>query len=242
MSWTWPTATPYVTDHYNTTRVHPIYGRVIPHTGTDFRAPTGTPILAASAGVVSRSAYDPPRSAGGTGAGNHVRIDHANGVTTRYYHLSARHVSVGQRVSTGQRIGLAGSTGDSSGAHLHFETRVSNIPTNPITFYAARGLRLDTALTVLGESIIKRRPTMFVTRYGRSAYYLCAGDRMVPVSQTTFDKLAEAGIPDVALDNTEVERLRDVLTTETSQTGAVTVDAAAIGRAIATELLGALRA
>lgn len=138
MTWTNPTANPHITSGFSGRRVHPLTGRVTAHTGTDFRAPTGTPILAASAGRVQGRGYDRPRAQGGTGAGNWIRLDHGNGVTTRYYHLSKIQVSPGQAVTAGQRIGLSGSTGDSSAAHLHFEIRINGTPTNPVPYLSAR--------------------------------------------------------------------------------------------------------
>lgn len=86
------------------------------HTGTDMVAPTGTPVYAAMSGVVTGAT-------GGWngGYGNIITIDHGNGVKTRYAHLSSIGVSAGQTVSAGQYIGAVGSTGRSTGSHLHFE-------------------------------------------------------------------------------------------------------------------------
>lgn len=131
MAWVSPTAAVHVTSHFNPSRRHPVYGTVMPHTGTDYRAPTGTPIRAASAGVVARSTFD-------SRAGNYVRIDHGGGTWTGYSHLSVRHVSVGQRVAAGQTIGLSGATGSVTAAHLHFEVSVNGVKVNPVPFLAAR--------------------------------------------------------------------------------------------------------
>jgi murein DD-endopeptidase MepM/ murein hydrolase activator NlpD len=88
------------------------------HTGVDFRAETGTPARAAGAGRVLAAEYS-------GGYGNMVDIDHGNGVVTRYGHLTAFVVAPGERVQAGQTIGLTGSTGRSTGPHLHYEIRVA---------------------------------------------------------------------------------------------------------------------
>jgi len=101
------------------------------HTGLDIAAPTGTPVRAASSGVV--------RSAGSDGNyGNAVVIDHGNGVTTRYAHNSALKVSVGQQVRAGDEIAAVGSTGRSTGPHLHFEVRVKGEHVDPRAWLAKR--------------------------------------------------------------------------------------------------------
>ena len=93
----------------------------------DFRGETGTPVHAAGAGKVLRAEV-----AGGYG--NLVELDHGNGVTTRYGHLSAFDVKAGQIVAAGQVIGRIGSTGRSTGPHLHYETRLSDEARNPLKF------------------------------------------------------------------------------------------------------------
>jgi len=96
------------------------------HLGIDISAPAGTPILAASAGVVviAQGGYN-------YGYGNFIEIDHGNGYATIYAHLSQINVSVCQGVGAGQLIGLAGSTGNSTGSHLHFEIRNGGANINP---------------------------------------------------------------------------------------------------------------
>ena len=97
------------------------------HTGLDIAAPNGTPILAVTDGVVTHA------SPMGT-YGNLVIISHGNGVETYYAHCSRILVSVGQKVSSGQKIALVGSTGNSTGNHLHLEVRINNKPVNPQKF------------------------------------------------------------------------------------------------------------
>ena len=105
-------------------RTHPISGKRKMHSGADMAAPTGTPILATAPGKV---VYSGVRG----GYGNFVEIDHGNGVTTRYAHAHTLLARVGERVAAGERIATVGSTGYSTGPHLHFEVRQHGQPTNP---------------------------------------------------------------------------------------------------------------
>jgi murein DD-endopeptidase MepM/ murein hydrolase activator NlpD len=108
-------------------RTHPIYGSSRMHTGVDITASSGTPMKAAGDGVV--------RMAGSNGGyGNWTLIDHGDGLATGYAHQSRIGVSVGQRVSTGEVIGYVGSTGASTGPHLHWEVRVNGNPVNPMSW------------------------------------------------------------------------------------------------------------
>jgi len=101
------------------------------HPGLDFRGPLGAPIYAAAPGIVT---FVGQRS----GYGNCVEVTHGPGLVTRYAHMSAFHSHVGQQVAAGQTIGAIGSTGRSTGPHLHFEVRIDGRPTNPRPFLEAR--------------------------------------------------------------------------------------------------------
>jgi murein DD-endopeptidase MepM/ murein hydrolase activator NlpD len=106
-------------------RLHPILKVNRLHAGVDFGAPTGTPIYAAAAGEVIGASYM-------GGYGNVVILDHGGGISTVYAHCSRILVRVGQRVDRGQHIAAVGSTGLSTGPHLHWEVRVSGRPVNPL--------------------------------------------------------------------------------------------------------------
>lgn len=109
------------------TRIDPFTGRHAQHEGIDFNAPTGTPILAAGAGVVVYADYSPSY-------GNQIDIDHGKGVITRYAHAHRLLVKAGDIVRQGQHIADVGSTGRSTGAHLHFEIRVDDEAQDPMNF------------------------------------------------------------------------------------------------------------
>lgn len=115
-------------------RIDPFRGRPARHEGIDLAAPRGTPVRAPADGRVVR--------AGRLGAyGLVVELDHGGGLRTRYAHLSRITVRSGQKVVRGQELGRVGSTGRSTGAHLHFEVRVAARPVDPLRFFeAARGL------------------------------------------------------------------------------------------------------
>ena len=125
----WPSYCTYITSRQGP-RIHPVTGEYKNHGGTDIGASYGTAIWAADSGTVVRS------SDGWNGGwGNYVMIDHGNGMQTLYAHMSSRAVSVGQTVSRGQTIGYVGSTGMSTGAHLHFEMYVNGARIDPQTRY-----------------------------------------------------------------------------------------------------------
>jgi murein DD-endopeptidase MepM/ murein hydrolase activator NlpD len=106
------------------------------HTGIDFRADHGALVRATGAGVVAKADY-----AGGYG--NMVEVDHGNGLSTRYAHMSAIMVEEGQRIEPGAAVGRVGSTGRSTGAHLHYETRVTGDAADPTKFLRIGGRNRD---------------------------------------------------------------------------------------------------
>jgi murein DD-endopeptidase MepM/ murein hydrolase activator NlpD len=123
-------------------RLDPFLGKPAIHTGIDLRGEIGDPVHVTASGRVTRAGW-----AGGYG--NLIEVDHGNGLSTRYGHLSKIEVKVGQHVTIGEIIGRVGSTGRSTGSHLHYETRVNGEPVDPQKFLRA-GLRLGR--DVLGAS------------------------------------------------------------------------------------------
>ena len=115
-------------------RSDPFLGRAAMHAGLDFRDEMGAPIRATAGGEVVTAAWT-------GGYGNMVEIDHGNGLSTRYGHMSAISVEEGQRVSAGTIVGKLGSTGRSTGPHLHYETRIDGEAVDPTRFLKA-GARL----------------------------------------------------------------------------------------------------
>ncbi|GAH90225.1 unnamed protein product, partial [marine sediment metagenome] len=105
-------------------RIHPIFGVRRFHSGIDLVAPYGTLVKAGDGGQVIQAGYF-------GGYGNSVMLYHGGGFATWYAHLSSINVSIGQFVQRGQVIGLVGSTGWSTGPHLHFEVRINGAPQNP---------------------------------------------------------------------------------------------------------------
>jgi murein DD-endopeptidase MepM/ murein hydrolase activator NlpD len=108
-------------------RVHPIFGTRRLHTGVDIGAPSGTPIHAAKAGVVIHAGWR-------GGYGNTVMVEHEGGVVTLYAHMTRTASAVGQTVLGGDVIGYVGSTGNSTGPHLHLEVRVGGQPVDPAPY------------------------------------------------------------------------------------------------------------
>ena len=108
-------------------RIHPIYHTQKMHTGVDINVAYGTPVMAADGGTVILSGWN-------GGYGNCIVINHGNGITTLYGHMSSLVASVGQSVSKGQVIGYVGSTGASTGPHLHWEVAVNGQRVNPLNY------------------------------------------------------------------------------------------------------------
>jgi murein DD-endopeptidase MepM/ murein hydrolase activator NlpD len=109
-------------------RSDPFQGRAAMHAGIDLSGPIGTPIYATADGVVTTAGYN------SGGYGNLIKIDHGKGIETRYGHLSSMSVREGARVRRGEMIGRMGSTGRSTGSHLHYEVRIDGRAVNPIPF------------------------------------------------------------------------------------------------------------
>ncbi len=142
-----------ITSRFNLKRYHPIAKKRRPHYGTDFGAPTGTPVRATGDGVVAVSGRN-------GGHGLYVKLDHTGPYATSYSHLSKLKVEKGQRVKQGDVIGLVGSTGYSTGPHLHYELRVDGRPVD------AMGVKLPQAVEL--------------PRSERGAFSVVAG-RMTPL-------------------------------------------------------------
>jgi len=109
-------------------RSDPFHAGAAMHPGIDLSGAYGTPIYATADGTVLRAGWN------SGGYGNLVEVDHGRGITTRYGHMSAIIVSAGQHVTRGQQIGRMGSTGRSTGTHLHYEVRIDGRAVNPIPF------------------------------------------------------------------------------------------------------------
>ncbi|WP_286271171.1 peptidoglycan DD-metalloendopeptidase family protein [Thalassotalea hakodatensis] len=121
-----PVSFKYISSNFKPRRFHPIQKRWKAHRGTDYRASTGTPVVASGDGKVTHSTYNKYN-------GNYVFIQHGNGIVTKYLHFSKRAVKKGQRVKQGQVIGYVGSTGMSQAPHLHYEFLLNGIHRNPRT-------------------------------------------------------------------------------------------------------------
>ncbi|CAA0078348.1 Murein DD-endopeptidase MepM [BD1-7 clade bacterium] len=117
-----------ISSNFNLRRKHPIHKKIRAHRGTDYVAPRGTPIFSAGDGRVLRSGYSRAN-------GNYVFIRHGEKYTTKYLHLDKRYVKTGQRVKQRDVIGTLGSTGYSTGPHLHYEFLVNGVHRNPRTVF-----------------------------------------------------------------------------------------------------------
>jgi murein DD-endopeptidase MepM/ murein hydrolase activator NlpD len=113
-----------ISSNFNMRRLHPIYKTTRPHRGTDYAAPTGTPVYAAGDGRVTKAGYSRAN-------GNYVFIRHGDQYVTHYLHLHKRKVKAGQRVTQSQVIGTVGSTGAATGPHLHYEFLVNGAHRDP---------------------------------------------------------------------------------------------------------------
>jgi murein DD-endopeptidase MepM/ murein hydrolase activator NlpD len=127
-------------------RKHPISGFTRLHKGTDFAAPTGTPIYAAGNGTVQRASRN-------GGYGNYIKIKHTRGYETAYAHLSkyAKGIKAGKKVKQGDVIGYVGSTGASTGPHLHYEVYVDGKPVNVMSLKLPNGRKLQDEPAMLEE-------------------------------------------------------------------------------------------
>jgi murein DD-endopeptidase MepM/ murein hydrolase activator NlpD len=128
-----PTRQPIATGHLGSLfgwRIDPFTGQSALHTGLDFQADQGTPILAAAGGVVVTQEFH-------SAYGNMIEVDHGNDLITRYAHASRTLVRQGDLIKGGQKIAEVGTTGRSTGSHLHFEVLVRGIPQDPQKFLAA---------------------------------------------------------------------------------------------------------
>nr|WP_246859055.1 murein DD-endopeptidase MepM [Dickeya oryzae] len=115
-----------VSSNFNPRRLNPVTGRIAPHRGVDFSMPVGTPVLAVGDGEVVVAERD-------SEAGNFVAVRHGRQYTTRYMHMTRLLVKPGQKVKRGDRIGLSGNTGRSTGPHLHYELWINQQAVNPLT-------------------------------------------------------------------------------------------------------------
>lgn len=117
-----------ISSGFSYARKHPVYKTVRPHTGVDYAAPAGTPVMSIGDGVVVEKGYK-------GGGGNTIKVRHNSVYTTAYLHLSryAKNLQVGSHVSQGEVIGYVGSTGTSTGAHLDFRVWKNGSPINPLT-------------------------------------------------------------------------------------------------------------
>jgi murein DD-endopeptidase MepM/ murein hydrolase activator NlpD len=124
-----PLAGAVLTSNYGM-RTHPVLGGTRKHHGIDLAAPTGTPVYATADGVVSKAEWY-------SSYGLYISVEHGASLQTRYAHLSRLAVAAGDTVNKGDLIGYVGSTGRSTGPHLHYEVRVDGVAVNPIPYMMA---------------------------------------------------------------------------------------------------------
>lgn len=125
-------------------RTHPVLGGLRGHKGVDLAAPTGTPVYATGDGVVGKAEWF-------SSYGNFIAINHGAELETRYAHLSRMAVSAGQRVRKGDLIGYVGSTGRSTGPHLHYEVRIAGMAVDPTPYMTETGGERAYALALGGS-------------------------------------------------------------------------------------------
>lgn len=113
-------------------RSHPVLGGYRMHKGIDLSSPTGTPVFATADGVVGRADWF-------SSYGLYVQLEHGSALETRYGHLSRLNVAAGQMVRKGDLIGFVGTTGRSTGPHLHYEVRVEGVAVNPVPYLSGEG-------------------------------------------------------------------------------------------------------
>ena len=158
-------------------RRHPILGYVKMHTGIDWATPYGTPIFAAGNGIVEKAEWE-------GGYGKYVRIKHNNGYETAYGHMSAfaKGMETGKRVRQGQVIGFVGSTGRSTGAHVHYEILVNGRFVDPMRVRLPRGRSLEGPVFASFEKERDRVDTMMNNRNAGARVSDAAGSPALPQS------------------------------------------------------------
>jgi murein DD-endopeptidase MepM/ murein hydrolase activator NlpD len=120
-------------------RTHPVLGKRRKHNGIDLAAPTGTPVYATADGIVGKAQWF-------SSYGLYIRVDHGADLETRFAHLSKLAVAAGERVKKGDIIGYVGSTGRSTGPHLHYEVRIDGVAVNPIPYMVETQAQQEFAL------------------------------------------------------------------------------------------------
>jgi len=168
-------------------RTDPITGGPDFHNGVDYRAPAGTAVWAAAAGSVITATTNSIR-------GIYVIVDHGDGVQTLYQHLRSRSVSVGDTVTVGQVVGGVGTTGSSTGNHLHFEVRVDGERIDPVPFMRTRGVtlgqgRLGPVLTTpdtptvdaddLNAQLLNANGVWYVTDLGAKSFWVVSSSTLL---------------------------------------------------------------
>ncbi len=198
--WKKPIPGAVVTSPFNLKRMHPILHTIMPHQGTDFRAPMGTPVGASAAGIVKFMGNGGP-------SGNLVVIQHPGGIETGYAHLSKFEpgLKVGDTVTAMQIVGLSGSTGRSTGPHLHFSVKLNGVfvdPMKTLGFDSLRGMPLDekllftderTKLDVLLDAIALPPPVMDTPAAAHSP-----NPPQTVADETEFPSPTASGVPSPA--------------------------------------------